>query len=303
MMADPQKNGLWVVIPTYNRADDLIQCLDSLSKAGLAMDHIVVVDNASEDNTIELVEHHYPNVHKISLDNNLGATGASNKGFDFALERGADYVLRLDSDTVVAQDFLEPLVEIAESNPVIGAVSPKIYYYDNPEEIWYAGVDAQPLIFGAINGHRHELDSPENSQLRRVDYIWAAAMLIKRDVLQKTSGFDTDFFVYHEEIDFCERIRAAGFQLVFVPNSKVWHKVGSSANNAWTAYHWNRSKMLLYRKQAGNVLHKVFLIFYALIYVLVDALLNLLHLRKKSGNRGPLKDASRGLWDGMTEEV
>lgn len=303
IMNNNSEPRLRVVIPTYNRAEDLRVCLESLNAAGIEEEEIIVVDNASQDDTVKMLQHQHPQIHLITLQENLGATGASNAGFDLALKHGADFVLRLDSDTVVAPDFIKPLIETAQSDPEIGVLSPKIYYFDPPDEIWYAGVDAQPLIFGAIHSHRHEKDSPENSHLREVDYIWAAAMLIKREVLQKTNGFDTDFFVYHEEVDFCERVQAEGFRLIFVPTSHVWHKVGSSANNTWTAYHWNRSKMLLYRKHARNIIHKVFLIFYAFSYALGDALLNLLHLRKKSGNRGPLKDALGGLWDGLTTSI
>lgn len=292
-------HNLWVVIPTYNRSADLLECLDSLCKTVIDRTNIIVVDNNSQDDTKKIVKEKYPEVVLITLDENLGATGAANIGFEYALREKADYVLRLDSDTIVAQDFITPLLDVATSDPSIGILSPKIYYYDPPDEIWYAGVDAQPLIFGATNEHRHERDNPGNSTLREVAYIWAAAMLIRSEVLQETGGFDTDFFVYYEEVDFCERVRKIGYKLIFVPDSFVWHKVGSAANNAWTAYHWNRSKMLLFRKHARNFIHRIFLIIYAYGYAIIDHLIHLCKLQKKSGNRGPLRHALHGLWDGL----
>jgi len=214
------------------------------------------------------------------------------------LEHNADYVLRLDSDTIVDPDFISPLLAVCESDPKIGVLSPKIYYYHPPDEIWFAGVDSQPLIFGAKNGHRHEKDRPENSQLREVAYIWAAAMLIKGEVLRKTGGFDTDFFVYYEEVDFCERVRKLGYKLIYVPNSYVWHKVGSTLNNSWIAYHWNRSKIILFRKHAINIFHLAFLIIYAYIYALSSPFIH-----KLAGNRGPLKYALTGLWKGLWHPI
>ena len=286
---------LWVVIPTYNRADDLMACLDSLDVTGIDRERIIIVDNQSQDETSQKVLTYHPEAILITLNENLGASGASNIGFTYALEHGAEYVLRLDSDTIVDPNFCKPLLSKAEENPQIGVLSPKIYYYDHPDEIWFAGANRHPWHFGTINGHRHEKDMPENSQVREVDYIWAAAMLIKREVLLKTGGFDTDFFVYYEEVDFCLRVKQLGYSLIFVPDSRVWHKVGSSVNNAWTAFHWNRSKMLLYRKHAKNMIHNIYLIGYAYLYALTSRL-----FFKNSGNRGPIQDALRGLWNGLT---
>ena len=299
MPLDETNPNLWIVIPTYNRSRDLLACLDSLASADINLEQVVIVDNHSQDDTVIIVRDKYPSTHLIPLDENLGATGAANIGFEYALEHGADYVLRQDSDTIVDEDFIKPLLAVGESDPKIGVISPKIYYFDPPDEIWYAGVDSQPLILGTKNEHRHEKDRPENSRLREVDYIWAASMLIKSEVLRKTGGFDTDFFVYHEEIDFCQRVKELGYKLIFVPNTYVWHKVGSAANTTWTAFQWNRSKMLLYRKHARNFLHLAFLIGYALFYALWSAVIN----KKSRGNRGPFKDALRGLLQGLTEKI
>lgn len=300
-MTDKPETTLWVVIPTYNRAGDLTACIESLVGAGIAPDQIIVVDNHSADDTVQRVSQTYPEVVLIPLDDNLGATGASNIGFEHALEQGAELVLRLDSDTIVAPGFAAPLLEKAAQDPRIGILAPKIYYYNPPDEIWYAGADTHPWHFGTINGHRHEKDSPENSAVREVDYAWGAAMLIRGQVLRETGGFDLDFFVYYEEVDFCQRVQQLGYKIFYLPDARIWHKVGSSANTPWTAYHWNRSKMLFYRKHARGSAHYLYLVLYAFSYALTDAVLKTLKIRKKSGNRGPLKDALRGLWDGLTE--
>lgn len=296
MKQNESDNIIRVVIPTFNRSVDLAACLQSLALAGLDGDDIIVVDNASTDDTVSCLRIGYPFVQLICLPENRGATGAANAGFDLALSQGADFVLRLDSDTLVAPDFLGPLLRTIQSDSQIGVVSPKIYYADPPDEIWYAGAMAKPLTFGA-KGHRHEKDSPENSQLQEVDYIWAAAMLIRREVLLATSGFDLDFFVYYEEVDFCERVRKLGYRMMFVPSSFVWHKVGSSANNAWTAYHWNRSKMLLYRKHSKNKLHLFMLVIYSFVYAFTSSIIN-----SPDRNRGPLKYLLKGIISGLKHQ-
>jgi GT2 family glycosyltransferase len=298
MQAD-QGLRFWVVIPSYNRADDLIACLDSLHKAGISEAQILVVDNHSQDNTAALLESCHPGVQVRFLDENLGATGASNIGFSMALSQGATHVLRLDSDTVVDPGFILPLMDAIQGAPDIGVVAPKIYYNDPPKKIWYAGADSHPFHFGAIHSQRDQEDSQENSQARRVDYAWGAAMLIKAEVLRKTGGFDEDFFIYYEEIDFCLRLRKMGYRILFVPEAVIWHKVGSAASNAFTAYHWNRSKMLLYRKHARHIFHLITLIAYALVYALASAALH----GNSSGNRGPFRPALRGLFEGLFQEI
>ena len=298
-MNDISIDNFWIVIPTYNRSGDLLECITSLNLAGINDNKIIVVDNYSQDDTVVTIQKIHPEIKLITLDKNFGATGASNIGFKYALQNQAEFVLRLDSDTVVSPDFVEPLMVEAVSDEKIGILSPKIYYYDKPDVIWYAGAYANPWHLGVSRDHRNEKDSPHNTQVQEIDYVWAAAMLIKSEVLTKTSGFDIDFFVYHEELDFCRRVKDLGYKLIFTPDSKIWHKVGSNLNNDWTAYHWNRSKMIFYKKHAKHGAHYLFLIFYALLYSVMDALLSFISLREKSGNRGPLKSAIRGLWDGF----
>jgi GT2 family glycosyltransferase len=259
---------------------------------------VIVVDNHSQDATVQKLLTQFPEVVLIPLDDNLGAAKASNIGFEYALGQGAEYILRLDSDTVVDPEFCLHLLDKAKKDPQIGVLSPKIYYYEPPDEIWFAGANQHPWHFGATHGHRHEKDSPHNSQVQEIDYVWGAAMLIKREVLEETGGFDPDFFVYYEEVDFCLRVKELGYKLVFIPDSHVWHKVGSSANNAWTAYHWNRSKMLLYRKHAKSSIHLISLVLFALLYAIISPVIH-----GKSGNRGPFRHALRGLWQGFKENL
>lgn len=302
MTRDKQLN-LWIVIPTYNRAQDLLACLASVLDAGVKEEQILVIDNHSTDNTATLVGQKYPKINLKVMEDNLGAAKASNQGFDVALKGGATHVLRLDSDTVVHPGFIQPLLKKIQEDPEIGIAAPKIYYFTPPDEIWYAGDDSHPFHFGAKHGYRHQKDSPMTNQPRMVDYAWGAAMLITREVLEQTNGFDLDFFIYYEEIDFCLRVKELGFKIFFVPKSIVWHKVGSTAHNAWTGYHWNRSKMLLFRKHARNIFHLSALIVYECFYSLIDALRYQLKLKKHSGNRGPLPSVIKGFWSGLTVKI
>lgn len=288
-----------VVIPTYNRCEELSACLDSLYRSTVPAREIIVIDNGSRDGTVKKIKESYPNIILIDLDKNLGATGASNLGFTKALETGVEYILRLDSDTIVAKDLLWQLVSFAQKHPDGGIFSPKIYYFEPSDLIWYAGANAHHWHMGAVSTHRFEYDSLDNSQAKEVDYVWAAAMLINKDVVQITGGFDPDFLVYHEELDFCRRVKIAGFAIWFVPEGKVWHKVSTKSGNAWQAYHWNRSKVLFFRKHARSSLHLISLIVYAYAYLFFRAVFP----KVGAGNRGPLADALRGLTNGLSCKI
>ncbi len=287
------------VIPTMNRSQDLHACLLSIERMSVLPAAVIVVDNGSDDDTIEVVNAQHPQVELIALEENLGATGASNRGFERALSMGAEYVLRLDSDTEVAPDFLDTIIKFAIEHPDGGVFSPKIYYYDPPDRIWYAGADAHPWHMGAIHVHRGETDSPANSLPKKVDYVWAAAMLIKREALLKVGGFDEDFLVYQEELDYCQRVRSAGFELWIVPQAKIWHKVFARKNTPWQTYQWNRNKMLFYRKNSKNGLHRLSLILYAFAYALFRSVFP----KEGVGNRGSLGQAIKGLFAGLHVDI
>lgn len=285
---------VWIVIPTWNRRDDLLECLASVQALDYPNFRVLVVDNYSEDGSPEVVRSRFTSVELLELERNEGATGASNAGFAYALVHGAEYVFRLDSDTVVDPSALRHLVDAALESSDIGVLTAKIYFYDRPTVIWFGGALSHRWHFGAYNTRRYEYDSPDNSIPCDVDYAWSTGMLIRRTVLEVVGGFDPDFFVYYEEVDFCLRVKQAGFRIRYVPEARLWHKVGSDSNNPWVAEQWNRSKMLLFRKHSRG-LHRRSLIVYAFVYALWRALKPV----PGRGNRGPLKAALRGLVKGL----
>jgi len=298
-MSNEVQNLIWIVIPTWNRCQDLLMCLESLREVTYPYVKILVVDNASEDDSVDAVHKHFSEVEIIQLSENMGAPVASNIGFEYALSHGADFVLRLDSDTVVSPDFIVPLIAKMVENSTIGIISPKILYFDQPDRIWYAGVDAHPFHFGSIHDLIYQQESPAANHSRVVDYTWGAAMLIRREVLELLNGFDPQFFIYFEEVDFCKRVQAAGFKVYYLSESKIWHKVGTSNPTKRTAYQWNRSKMILFRKHARNPLHRIALILYAYLYAIGSPIFK----GDTTGNRGPLNAALQGLSNGLSTDI
>jgi GT2 family glycosyltransferase len=285
---------VWIVIPTWNRCADLLECLASVQALNYVNKKVLVVDNASTDGTAAAVSSAFPDIELMPLKQNMGAATASNRGFDAVLPRGAGFVLRLDSDTILAPDFLSHLVQAAQGDASLGIVVGKIYYHGDPQRIWSLGARQSSWLYATVELGRDQLDAPSFQRPQTIDYAWSTGMLLSRQALELTHGFDPDFFVYYEEMDLSQRIRAAGLQLRSVPTAVMWHKVGELSHSRWVAYHWARGKMLFFRKHSRGV-HRLVLIGYAYAY----ALFRSLRPKQGAGNRGPLRAALSGLTAGL----
>ena len=138
-MISDKEPFIWIVIPTWNRGKDLNDCLVSINNLRYSNFKVVIVDNCSQDDTVEILKRNHPDVNLIKLKNNKGASFATNQGFEFALEKGADLVLRLDSDTVVDINYLKFLSQAILELPEAGIVSGKIMSFHQPEKVWFTG--------------------------------------------------------------------------------------------------------------------------------------------------------------------
>ncbi len=285
---------VWVVIPTWNRCDDLHITLQSVQVLDYPDCHVLVVDNGSTDGTLAMLQAQFPEVQVLALGENRGSAAASNAGFEQALAAGAAYVLRLDSDVQLAPDYVTQLVQVAEARPHLGILTGKIYYFNDPQRIWSAGARQKRWDLGAVDLGRGQLDGPDHDQEQEIDYAWSTGMLLSRRALELTGGFDPAFFVYYEEPDLCLRLREAGLQVWYVPAARMWHKIGQTSRSAWVARQWNRSKMIFLRRHSRGV-HRLLLVLYAYAYALWRGLVP----SQGAGNRGPLAAALSGLSEGL----
>lgn len=285
---------VWVVIPTWNRCDDLQMTLQSVRALDYPDYHVLVVDNGSTDDTWAMLRVQFPEVAVLQLGENRGSSAASNAGFQQALTAGAAYVLRLDSDVQLAPDYVTQLVQVAESRPHIGILTGKIYYLSDPQRIWSAGARQKRWDLGAVDLGRGQLDGPDHHQGQEIDYAWSTGMLLSRRALELSGGFDPAFFVYYEEPDLCLRLRRAGLQVWYEPAARMWHKIGQASRSAWVARQWNRSKMIFLRRHSRGM-HRYLLVLYAYAYALWRGLMP----GQGAGNRGPLAAALSGLNEGL----
>ena len=237
---------VYIIILNWNGKVDTLSCLQSIMDVRYPNFSVIMVDNASSDGTVESVKEKFPPVKIIANTENLRFAGGNNIGIDYALQQKADYVLLLNNDTVVDPDFLNGLLKVAGSGERVGIVGPKIYYYNDPERIWFAGGKVEYWKGWVSHTGIRELDHGQYDADRRVDYITGCCMLVKREVIERVGKLDEKFFIYGEDADWCLRASRAGYELVYVPSSKIWHKVSTSSggNLSWFK-NWNKLKSQL----------------------------------------------------------
>lgn len=247
-----------IVIVNWNGQEFIKNCLDSIQQITYEFFNVIVVDNASTDDSCAMVERRFPTVTLIRNKENLGFAGGNNIGIRYALQDNADYVLLLNNDTVVSKDFLNSLINVAESDERIGILGSKVLLMDQPNVICFAGGKRRWTSEWAHIG-LGDKDNSIYNDTKETDYIYGCAMMVRRSVLEDVGMFDERYFVYVEEIDLNLRAKKAGYKLVYVPQSVVWHKVAGSDVHGrvspFRQYYMTRNNLLLL-KIHGTALDK-----------------------------------------------
>ena len=222
-----------VVILNWNGKPLLKQFLPSVVKYSKNAT-IYVIDNASTDGSRQWIQKHHPSVNIITNTQNKGFSGGYNEGLK---NIQASYYLLLNSDVLVGQNWIAPLLETLKSNDQIAVVQPKIKSYRKPTHFEYAGAAGGFLdAFGYpyCRGRLFQTIEKDLGQYEYTDQLhWAsgACLLIRSDVFHNLGGFDEDYFAYQEEIDFCWRLRRRGLKIAYNPQSEVYHLGGGTMNN------------------------------------------------------------------------
>jgi len=216
-----------VVVLTWNNHEYTLDCLRSLAEQTLP--HTVyVVDNASTDGTPEIVAARFPNARVIVNDTNLGFAGGNNVGMQAAFADGADAVLVLNNDTTLVPDVLALLTDTRGIHPDAGIISPAILYAQQPHKIWFAGANLNTWMGWSYHAHHNAPYESLRRQVRRIARTTGCAMLITHECYTAIGGYDDDFFMYYEDVEYSLHARRAGFETYLVPDAVVYHHVSAS---------------------------------------------------------------------------
>ena len=258
-----------IVIINYNGEKDTLDCLDSLKKIKSEGFEFctVVVDNYPE-NRIKAPEKDYKDINLKIIFNplNSGFSGGNNVGIKHALKNDADYVLLLNNDTLVKEDFLQELFDFAETTPEAGLIVPKIYFakgfefhknrYKDSElgkVFWYGG---GKMDWKNVIGHHRGVDEVDRGQFDKIeqtDFASGCCVLIRSEVFDKIGLLDEKYFLYYEDSDYSEKVKRAGYKIYYLPTSVIWHKNAGSTGGSGSKlqdYYITRNRLLFGNRYA-----------------------------------------------------
>lgn len=237
-----------VIIVNWNGRDFIEDCIRSLLNVSYPNFEVLFIDNASTDGSADLVEKKYPVVKVIRNKKNLGYA----EGHDIGLRKAkGKAILLLNTDTIVEKNLLDSLIGVLFSDNSIGAVQPKIVMYPQKDLIDSIG------MFFLMNGSLYHYGREKNEDLQKYNRqieIFSAkgvCIMLKREVLDTVGFFDKDYFAYFEETDLCMRIWLAGYKVMYVPNSTVFHIGGASSkrlNWSFILFHSYKNGICTYIK-------------------------------------------------------
>lgn len=260
-----------LVILNWNGKRFLERFLPEVVRYSSELADIIIADNASTDDSVSFLEKTYPDIRIIKINKNRGFAG----GYDYALSQvDNEYYMLLNSDIEVTQDWLNPLIELMDSDQQIAACQPKIRAYNNKKHFEYAGaaggfIDSfgYPFCRGRIF-YELEEDKGQYDDIKEIFWATGAAMFIRKELFHKLGGFDDDFFAHMEEIDLCWRLKNVGYKILYCPESTVFHIGGGTLpkNSSKKTYlNYRNNLVLLYKN-----LPKSRLIPVAIIRVILD---------------------------------
>lgn len=246
-----------IVVPNWNGEKDLATCLNSLQSQTL-LANIIVVDNASADGSVKLMDSKYPDITLLHNNRNLGFSGGVNTGIRYAMDHGAKYVALFNNDAVADKEWVKTLERFMEANSKVGVATSKITNasgkkLDSTGEAYTIWGLPYPRGRG-----ESDMDKYDNSQW--IFGASGAASVYRVKMLQEIGLFDQDYFAYYEDVDLSFRAQLAGWKVAYVSNAVVYHKIGATSVKIddFTTYQTLKNlPMLLWKNVPWGLMPKV----------------------------------------------
>ena len=286
----PQECELSIITVNYNGYKDTCELIDSIPFNENM--EVIVVDNGSKEDETNILQTRYPHIKVIRSDQNLGFAGGNNIGIKAA--RG-QYLYLVNNDTIFKDFDPQLLIQRLESSPKIGMVCPKIRFAWGNNPIQYAGytplspITIRNLAIGCGEEDTGQYDSPHPTP-----YAHGAAMMLKREVVDKVGLMPESYFLYYEELDWSMMITRKGYEIWYEPASTIYHKESQSTgqNSPLRTYYLTRNRLLLVKRNVKGIKKYVAYAYLQMIVAIRDILYFLL-----KGQMNLLKATAKGLRD------
>lgn len=276
---------LSIIIVSYNTSKLLGECIGSVFKNTKRIRfEIIVVDNNSVDDSVGMLKKKYPNIRLIENKSNVGFGGANNQGLGAAKGK---YILFLNSDTLVKGEALNEMINFMDDDKKIGVLGPKLLLKDGSIQPWAISYNPNILRslaekplgflgkyfsnnkFFKIIAYLFTLRFWEHDETKEVDWVTGAALLMRKSILDRIGGFDTNFFLYFEDVDLCYRTKEAGYKVFFFPGSEIVHYGGSSVTSSSRQKEYYYQSQKYFYKKHYSLLSRVALILIRFPYILI----------------------------------
>ena len=286
-----------VSVVNWNNYPDTQECIESLRRLTYPNMDVLLVDNGSTDGSSRRIDEEFPEVELIETGENLGYAGGMNVGTREALDRGADYVWQLNNDVVVPEaGLLSELVEVMEENPEFGMSTPLVREYPNTDTVWF-----WKGLLDWKSANTDHAETPDTIPRGPVynDYIPNCSLLLPAFVLEEVGLLSEQYFLYFDDVDHAVRIDEAGYDLVTVTTSEIYHKESkSSKGELGPMYSYYRSRnVLTFARRFSDRVERFFPAFYAAW--LVEQTVIRLYYGEPEGVRGLFE----GVVDGLRGET
>jgi GT2 family glycosyltransferase len=248
-------NSVSIILVNYNGIDVLIDCLHSLEKF-IPRDNceVIVVDNNSQDNSVDILNDKFSHIKLIKLPKNVGFGAGNNAGAKIAK---GEFLFLLNTDTILTNNILPYLLELMSENSGVGVIGPKLLFPDGSFQISFSPeigikgeIEARKLHKNAENKNNLHIIEQDFQDIKEVDIVVGAAFFIRADLFDLLGGFDEKFFMYFEESDLCQRVRNKGYKIFYTPHVSLIHIRGYSVNKISNkmAVEYRRSQIYYYHK-------------------------------------------------------
>lgn len=254
-----------IITVNYNEPEVTIDLLNSLRKITYSNFEVFVVDNGSPTKNSDRIRDEFPEYNLIISKENLGFAGGNNLAVKEAI---GEALLFINNDVEVPEDFLEPLVERLFSDKKIGMASPKIKFHHTPTHIQYAGsTQINPFTIRNKTIGYNEKDIGQYDDAKITNYAHGAGMLVKKLVIDKVGPMEDSFFLYYEEVDWCERIKKEGYTIWYEPKSSIYHKesVSTGKNSPLKTYYLTRNRLYYAKRNLSGTKYFFSAVFFYLI--------------------------------------
>jgi len=261
-----------VSIVTVNYKQPLVTCelLDSIDLLNYPNLETIIVDNAQSYDDSPLYRYHLPGVKVINCEENLGFAGGNNRGIQ---EATGDYVLLLNNDTEIQNGLIEQLLDVFESEDNIGAVSPILKYFEQPERIQYAGFTE----INSVTGRNQLIQQKPTKKLTDSPYFHGAAVMIPKHVIDDCGLMPEEYFLYYEELEWSRIISQKGYKIKVLNSAEVLHKesITTGKNSPLKVYYQNRNRVHYMRRGSKFAFFLAFFLLFSLPKNVVNHMLKL----------------------------